>query len=164
MNVSLINNEIANCWNQAKIVPILNPNKLPTEQKVVPTNCTFLHTIESAREVDATGTIPNNCTHPLLSIATRLQIKTRHQYAPHGHYEDNSQLSVKLAYRTLLTIDISKAFDTVPRHLLIDEMLNTHIYDNVKNYFATNYVSGCQGITQYNSGSSTTRQHINEVP
>ena len=66
--------------------------------------------------------------------------------------------------RTLIAaIDISKAFDTVPRHILINKILDTHIHPNFKKWLA-NFLSGRHGHTIYNSKPSTTRPFTNGVP
>ena len=70
----------------------------------------------------------------------------------------------KPAYRSLLiAIDISKAFDTVPRHLLINKILNTHIHPNFKKWLA-NFLSGRHGYTTYNGKSSRTKHYTNGTP
>ena len=70
----------------------------------------------------------------------------------------------KPAYRTLLaTIDISKAFDAVPRTLLIQKIFNTNIDTHTKKWL-TNYLTGRHAYTLYNDKPSTTKRYTNGVP
>ena len=70
--------------------------------------------------------------HEAITLTTRLQITTLYIHPPHKSRVNNTRRpQQKPAYRSLLAaIDISKAFDTVPRHL-INKMLNT-IHPNKK--------------------------------
>ncbi|KAF2361967.1 Reverse transcriptase domain [Trinorchestia longiramus] len=63
----------------------------------------------------------------------------------------------------LLTIDISKAFDTIPRYLLIKRIYNTELHNNTKRSLA-NYLSGKQLYVHYSGKSSKTLNIPNGVP
>jgi len=72
--------------------------------------------------------------------------------------------SKRPAQRTLLaTIDISKAFDAVPKYTLIDKVHNTNMHNNTKRWLA-NYLSGRQAHVNYNGKSSRTHNITNGVP
>ena len=63
----------------------------------------------------------------------------------------------------LATVDISKAFDTVPRTLLIQKIFNTNIDTHTKKWLA-NYLTGRHAYTLYNDKPSTTKRYTNGVP
>ena len=70
----------------------------------------------------------------------------------------------KPALRSLIAaIDISKAFDTVPRHVLISKILDTDIPPNYKKWLA-NFLSGRQAYVSYRGQQSKTRMFPNGVP
>jgi hypothetical protein len=70
----------------------------------------------------------------------------------------------KPPYRTvLITIDISKAFDAIPRHLLINKIINTGAHNNTKRWLS-NYLSGRQSYVEYNGKTSRTKIFPNDVP
>ena len=70
----------------------------------------------------------------------------------------------KPAHRTMLaTIDISKAFDTVPRTLLIQKIYNTNIDIYHKRWLA-NFLTGRHAYTEHKGKPSTTRRYTNGVP
>ncbi|KAF2352494.1 Reverse transcriptase domain [Trinorchestia longiramus] len=71
--------------------------------------------------------------------------------------------SCKPAKRTLLlTIDISKAFDAIPRYLLIKKIYNTKLHNDTKIWLA-NYLSGRQSYVHYSGKSSKTLNIPNGV-
>ena len=162
-NYSLAHNSIPNIWKLAKIVPILKPNKPPTEPasyRPISLLCNPSKILERLVLNNITPHIPLSPTQhgfrPQHSTSTLLTNIT--QTILEGLN------SPKPAYRSILTaIDISKAFDTVPRHLLIHKILNTHIHTNVKKWLA-NFLSGRHGYTVYNGKSSRTRHYTNGVP
>ena len=70
----------------------------------------------------------------------------------------------KPANLTLLTtIDISKAFDTVPKDILKHKIYNTTAHNNTKRWLA-NYITGRQALVEYNNPYSHTRVYPNGVP
>jgi sarcosine oxidase/L-pipecolate oxidase len=72
--------------------------------------------------------------------------------------------SKRLANRTvLITIDISKAFDTIPHHLLINKIYNTSLHNNTKRWLS-NYLSGRHAFVHYNDKSSNILRFPNGVP
>ena len=62
----------------------------------------------------------------------------------------------------LTTIDISKAFDAIPRHRLMDKLYNTNMHNNTKRWLA-NYLGGTQSRVSFNVKSSHTRNFPNRV-
>ncbi|KAF2368698.1 Reverse transcriptase domain [Trinorchestia longiramus] len=97
---------------------------------------------------------------------------TQHGYRPHHstitlltNIAQNMQdiNSRKPAKRTLLlTIDISEAFDVIPRYHLIKKIYNTELH-NTKRWFA-NYLSGRQVYVHYSGKSSKTLNIPNGEP
>ena len=162
-NTSIQHNTIPNIWKLAKIISILKPNKSPTE----PASYRPISLLSNPSKILERLVLDNITPHIPLST-------TQHGFRP--KHSTNTLLTNitqttleglndrKPAKRTIVaTIDISKAFDTVPRHLLIDKILNTHIHNNVKKWLA-NYLSGRHGYTIYNGKSSRTRHYTNGVP
>ena len=70
----------------------------------------------------------------------------------------------KPATRSLIAaIDISKAFDTVPRYLLIAKILQSEVPPNLKKWLA-NFISGRQASVSWGGTKSKTRMFPNGVP
>src|SRR5215470_12727900 len=149
-------------WKLAHIIPILKPNKNPT---------------------DPTSYRPISLLSTISKLFEKLILNRIQQYLPvsptqHGFKKQYSTTTLltdltqhiltgfnqKPPLRTVLTtIDINKAFDTVPRHILIDKILNTDMHTNDKKLLA-NFLSGrAAKVTQKNSSSKTYRL-FNGVP
>ena len=162
-NHSLHNNAIPNTWKLAKIIPILKPNKPPTE----PTSYRPISLLCTPSKILERLVLNNINTHIPLSN-TQHGFRSQHSTSTLLTHLTQTTLeglnANKPATRTLLaTIDISKAFDTVPRHLLINKILNTPIHSAYKKWLA-NYLSGRRGQTYYNGKSSRTRHYTDGVP
>ena len=162
-NYTIQHNNIPHIWKTAKIVPILKPNKPPTEPasyRPISLLCTpskilerlVLNNINHHIPLSPSqhGFRPQHSTSTLLTNLTQTTLEGLNHSKP--------------ALRTLLVaIDISKAFDTVPRHILINKILNTHIHNNYKKWLA-NLLTGRKAHTTYNGKSSQTRHFQNGVP
>ena len=162
-NFSLTNNSIPNIWKLAKITPLLKPNKPPTE----PASYRPISLLCNPSKILERLVLNNISPHITLS-PTQHGFRSQHSTATLLTNMTQTTLeglnSSKPAYRSLIaTIDISKAFDTVPRHLLIEKILDTHIHQNFKKWLA-NFLSGRHGYTLYNGKSSRTRHYTNGVP
>jgi hypothetical protein len=162
-NKSIQHNTIPNTWKLSRIIPILKPNKPPTD----PASYRPISLISNPAKILERLVLDNITPHIPLA-------DSQHGFRPkHSTYTLLTNITQKTleglndrkpARRTIVAaIDISKAFDTVPRHLLIDKILNTHIQSNVKKWLA-NYLSGRQGRTEYNGKSSRTKHYTNGVP
>ena len=162
-NHSITNNCIPNMWKLANITPLLKPHKPPTER----TSYRPISLLSNPSKIlerlvlqDITPDIPlapsqhgfraQHSTSSLLTHMTQIIHEGLNQSKP--------------AKRTIIAaIDISKAFDTTPRHLLINKILNTHIQPHYKKWLA-NFLTGRHGKTQYNGKSSTTKRYTDGVP
>ena len=162
-NHSVINNSIPNLWKTAKIIPILKPNKTPTEPasyRPISLLCNPIKILERLILTNITPHIPLSpsqhgfrALHSTTTLLTSLTQTTL-----------EGLNTPKPALRTLLaTIDISKAFDTVPRTLLINKIFDTDIHINIKKWLA-NYLTGRHGYTVHYGKSSTTKHYTNGVP
>ena len=162
-NYSLQFNTIPNLWKTAKIIPILKPNKSPTQPasyRPISLLCNPVKILERLILVNITPHIPLSPT----------QHGFRSQHSTSTLLTSLSQTILeglntpKPAHRTLVaTIDISKAFDTIPRPLLIQKIFNTDMHINIKKWLA-NYLSGRHGYTIHNGMKSSTRHFTNGVP
>lgn len=165
---NIINYSYAHCiiphiWKIGKIIALLKPNKIATEPasyRPITLLCTPSKVLER---------LILNKTTPYIPLSP-----TQHGYRPnHSTTTLLTNLTQKVQdginsrrppHRTLLiTIDISKAFDAIPRPLLINKIYNTTLHNNTKRWLA-NYLSGRQSYVHYNGESSTTKNFPNGVP
>ena len=137
---------------KGKIISILKPSKFPTEPSSYrPISLLYNHIKILERLIRNTITphIPLSPTQhgfsALHSTTTLLATLTQNMH-------ENLNIP-KPAYRTLVaTKDISKAFDTVSRKLLIQKKFNTNI--DTKKWLAT-YLTGRHAYTLYNDKQPT---------
>ena len=162
-NHSITHNSIPTLWKKAKIVPILKPHKTPTEPASYRPISLLFNPVKILERLVLTNITPHIPLSP-----TQHGFRTLHSTTTLLTSLTQTTLeglnTPKPAHRTLLaTIDISKAFDTVPRTLLTQKIFNTNIHINYKKWLA-NYLTGRQGYTIHNGKSSTTRRYTNGVP
>ena len=162
-NLSITQNTIPNIWKLAKIIPILKPNKPPTE----PASYRPISLLCNPSKILERLVLNNISAHIPLAPS---QHGFRSQHSTSTLLTNMTQTILeglntpKPAYRSLVAaIDISKAFDTVPRHLLIGKIINTDIHPNFKKWLA-NFLSGRHGYTIHNGKPSRTRHYTNGVP
>lgn len=162
-NYSYQHCKIPTIWKKGKIITILKPKKDPTQAasyRPITLLCTpskiierhILHNINPHILLSPTqhGFRPNHSTNTLLTNLTQ-------------HTFDGINCK-RPAQRTILaTVDISKAFDAIPRFPLTDKIYNTTMPNNTKRWLA-NYLSGRQSYVSYNNKSSHTRILPNGVP
>ena len=70
--------------------------------------------------------------------------------------------SAKVSTTLLTPMDISKAFDEIPRQRLMDKLYNTNMH-NTKRRLA-NYLGGWQSHVSFNGKSSHPRNFPTDVP
>ena len=162
-NASIALNVIPSIWKQATIVPILKPGKPPTipgSYRPISLLCTISKVLER---------LVLNKISPLLPISS-----TQHGFRPlHSTSTLLTSLSQSIleglnhskpAPRSLVAaIDISKAFDTVPRYRLVSKILDTELAPCYKKWLA-NFVAGRQSHVSYSGTKSKPRQFPNGVP
>ena len=162
-NRSIRLNVIPSKWKLASIIPILKPAKPPTaasSYRPISLLCTPSKILERLVLEKISPHVPLSPTQhgfrPLHSTSTLLTSLTQSTL--------EGLNSSKPAFRTLLAaVDISKAFDTVPRHILIDKIIDTALPPNYKKWLA-NFLSGRQANTSWNGKRSKTRNFPNGVP
>src|SRR5678815_4310479 len=73
-------------------------------------------------------------------------------------------MCIRDRYRTVVVaLDMSKAFDTVNIHKLINKIHNINIPQNIQKFIA-NYLKGRKAYTLYNNSKSRQRQLKTGVP
>ena len=162
-NRSISHNSIPNAWKIAKIVPILKPNKVPTEPssyRPISLLCSPVKILERL----VLNTISPHIPLSPSQHGFRAQHSTTTLLATLTQYIQEGMNAPRPAYRTLLaTIDISKAFDTIPRTLLIQKIFNTDIDMYTKKWLA-NYLTGRHAFTLFGEVPSSIRRFTNGVP
>ena len=162
-NHSIRLNVIPSIWKLASIIPLLKPGKPPTspssyrpisllsnpakilERLVLDKIAPFIPTSPSQH-----GFKPLHSTTSLLTSLSQSILEGLNHSKP--------------APRSLVAaIDISKAFDTVPRYNLISKILDTDLHPNYKKWLA-NFISGRQSHISYDGVTSKTRRFPNGVP
>jgi hypothetical protein len=162
-NHAWLHNIFPPIWKHALIIPILKPNKSPKEVSSY-RPISLLSTVSKVFEKLILAKINNNI--PL----SNTQHGFRQNYSTNTLLTDLSQRiltgfnQTPPPIRTIMAaIDINKAFDTVPRHILINKILNTNISPNDKKIIS-NFLSNRTGqVIQGKHKSKTYRLH-NGVP
>ena len=150
-------------WKISKVITLLKPGKTPTDAasyRPITLLCTPSKVVERLLLRKITPHIPLSPTqhgyrqnHSTTTLLTNLTQKV-----------NDGINSRNPPHRTLLiTIDISKAFDAIPRTLLINKIYNTTLHNNTKRWLA-NYLSGRQSFVHYNGVPSITKNFPNGVP
>ncbi|KAK3890060.1 hypothetical protein Pcinc_005975 [Petrolisthes cinctipes] len=142
-NHSYSHNTIPNIWKHGNIITIPKPNKdptLPSSHRPITLLCTPSKIIERLIITQITPHIPLASTQhgfrPLHSTNTLLTDLTQRIY--------DGINSDRPPHRTLLvTLDISKAFDAIPRHNLTNKIYNTNMHNNTKRWLTRRKNSPC---------------------
>ena len=163
INYSWLHNKIPAVWKIAHIVPILKPNKPPN----LP---------ESYRPISLLSTISK-----LMEKLVLARIKPHLPISPEQHgFREQHSTSTLLTNVTqtildgfnqqapplrtvLVAVDISKAFDTVPRYILSNKILNTNFHSNDKKWL-TNFLANRQCRVTHNHQISKINKLYNGVP
>ncbi len=135
--------KIPQVWKKAIIIPILKPGKppnMPASYRPISLLCTASKIMERLILQNISPFVPLSPSQhgfrPLHSTTTHLSTLT--QLILDGFNQRQPPLRTVLA-----AIDIHKAFDTVPRHILTDKILQTDMHTNDKKWL-TNFISGRQ--------------------
>ena len=162
-NWSVSGNCIPTRWKVASVIPILKPGKDPTS----PSSYRPISLLSNVSKI--LERLVLNEIAPLIPLSS-----TQHGFRPqHSTTTLLCSLSQsvlegfnekKPASRSLIAaIDISKAFDTVPRYLLIAKILQSEVPPNLKKWLA-NFISGRQASVSWGGTKSKTRMFPNGVP
>ena len=162
-NLSIQSSDIPAIWKTSKIIPLLKPGKPPdssTSYRPISLLCPAAKVLERLLLPYLNNSLP---THP-----------SQHGFKPlHSTTSALLTLSNSIAEgfnqkqppsRTLAAaIDLSKAFDSVPIHLLISKISSTNLHPNIIRWFST-YLRGRMAYCSYNYYSSSHRIVRTGVP
>ena len=162
-NLSINTNTIPQIWKTAKIIPIPKPNKNPQlgpSFRPISLLSPIAKTLEKIILPDITNHIPaTSHQHGFKkahSTTTALHTLTNHIMTGFNQKRPPN--------RTItIALDMSKAFDTVNHHTLLNKIAHTNI-PPLTIQFLTNYLRGRQAFTEYNSTKSKTRRIRTGVP
>jgi hypothetical protein len=162
-NMTLNSNIIPQIWKLAKIIPIPKPNKdasLGTSYRPISLLSPIAKLIEKILHPYLTDNIqPTEHQHGFKTGHST--VTALHQITNHITTGFNQKRPPK---RTItIALDMSKAFDTVNLHTLIDKITTTTIPNTIVK-FISNYIRGRKAFTQYNSSSSFQKQFKSGVP
>ena len=159
---SWTHNIIPPFWKHAIIIPILKPNKDPKHPS-------------SYRPISLLSTVSKLFEKLILKLISPSLPTVQHQ---HGFKPKHSTTTLLTdltqdilsgfnenpPLRTVMVaIDINKAFDTVPRHLLIEKIRRLNLHPNNKHILA-NFLSGRTACVQQRHSKSKTFKIHNGVP
>src|SRR6187401_605445 len=150
-------------WKLAKIIPIPKPNKDPnpgTSYRPI----SLLSPIAKTMEKVLLPHITSNIT----PVSHQHGFKTQHSTSTALHHLTN-QITTGFnqkqpADRTIVvSLDLSKAFDTVNIHNQIKKLQQTNVTNLIKKFVA-NYIKGRKGYTLYQGAQSKQQQFKTGVP
>ena len=160
-NAAINDNKIPHVWKLANIIPIPKPNKdinIVTSYRPISLLSVIAKTLEKVILPYITQNIPN--------ITTQHGFKTKHSTNTAIHNINNTVAAGfnQPPTRTIaVALDMSKAFDTVNIHTLIDKLTQTNIPHTILRYSA-NYIKGRIAYTTFRNHTSTKRQFKSGVP
>jgi len=154
-NLTLTSNRIPQIWKLAKIIPIPKPNKPANEGtsfRPISLLSPIAKVLEKALLPHITAEIPNNPHQhgfkPLHSTTTVLNNITN-TIAEGFNQKPPPKRTV------LVSLDMSKAFDTVNHHKLTSKILNLTTINPTITKFISNYLKGRKTFTTYNQITSS---------
>ena len=107
-------------------------------------------------------------TQNIPNITTQHGFKTKHSTNTALHNINNTAATgfnqpIPLTHTIAVALDMSKAFDTVNIHTLIDKLTQTNISYTILRYIA-NYIKRRMAYTTFRNHTSTKRQFKSGVP
>ena len=163
LNLALKTNTIPQIWKLAKIIPIPKPNKDPnlgTSYRPISLLSPIAKTMEKILLPYITSNIP--------PVKHQHGFKSLHSTTTALHQITNQIVKgfnqKQPPERTIVvSLDLSKAFDTVNIHNLIQKLQQTNIPNLIKKFVA-NYIKGRKGYTLYQGSKSRQQQFKTGVP
>ena len=163
LNLALNHNIIPQIWKLAKIIPIPKPNKDPcvgTSYRPISLLSPIAKTLEKVLLPYITPNLPQ--------IKHQHGFKTLHSTTTALHQITNQIIQgfnqPQPPQRTIVvSLDLSKAFDTVNIHSLIKKMQQTTVPTTIIK-FISSYIKGRKGFTQFQNTNSKQQQFKTGVP
>ena len=147
-NRSVLTNDIPSNWKIANIIPILKPGKSssdPGSYRPISLLSTLIKTLEKLILKIIQPHLPVHvaqhgfrAAHSTTTLLTSLT-----QNIANGFNEKQPP-----SRTVMVAIDINKAFDTTPRHILMQKILRTELPTNYKKWLI-NFISGRQAHVTY---------------
>ena len=154
-NRSWLYNEIPQIWKHANIIPILKPNKqpnLPSSYRPISLLSNLAKVMERLIQPQIKQQLPvspiqhgfkeNHSTSTLLTNLTQ-------------HIADGFNQTSPPSRTILAAIDINKAFDTLPKHILIQKIHNTTLHNNHKRWLVNLLTGRSANVIHKNTKSHT---------
>jgi RNA polymerase subunit RPABC4/transcription elongation factor Spt4 len=163
LNLALTLNIIPHIWKLAKIIPIPKPNKDPNSgpsYRPISLLSPIAKTMEKVLLPHITPGLPD--------IKHQHGFKTMHSTTTALHQLTNQITQgfnqAQPPLRTVVvSLDLSKAFDTVNIHSLINKLHQTTVPTTIIKFIA-NYIKGRKGFTHYQGSNSKQQQFKTGVP
>ena len=162
-NLALSTNCIPHIWKLAKIIPIPKPIKDPTLGTSY-RPISLLSPIAKTMEKVLLPHITSNIT----PVSHQHGFKTQHSTSTALHHLTNQittgfNQKQPADHTIVVSLDLSKAFDTVNIHNLIQKLQQTNVTNLIKKFVA-NYIKGRKGYTLYQGAQSKQQQFKTGVP
>ena len=161
-NKSISSNTIPQIWKRAAIIPILKPNKPtndPGSYRPISLLCPAVKILER--------TILNRIKHLLPSPTHQHGFKPLHSTTTaltHISQFIQEGICKKKPHRTVMAaVDVSKAFESIPRTVLLQKLYNTELNNAYKKWIA-NWISGRDAYVFHWGQKSKVRNLKNGVP
>jgi hypothetical protein len=162
-NHSIINNAIPNAWKEATIIPLLKPGKssnLPSSFRPISLLCTSCKVMERLILNEIGPSLPTAAHQhgykPEHSTTTYLSLLSQAVLTGFNHRSPPLRT-------VMVTIDLQKAFDKVPRILLSEKIINCDIHNNYKKWL-TNLLTNRSAKVSCLRQLSVQRRLPNGVP
>ena len=162
-NQSVTHNQIPTIWKRSKIIPLLKPGKSPTQSSSF-RPITLLCCLSKALE-----TLMLTRTSPYMPTVKH-QHGYKKQHSTTTYLTNLTQFILdgfnlkKPAKRTIMaTLDIEKAFGSIPKHILIKKIFKTKMHNNDKKWLA-NLLTDRRSYVQLNNTNSKLMKLANGVP
>ena len=162
-NTALNTNIIPHIWKTAKVIPIPKHGKDPT-QGTSYRPIALLSPIAKTLEKILLPHITSNITPPTHQHGFRAKHSTTTALHNINNTITKGFNQKQPPERTIaVALDMSKAFDTVHHHKLIDKLHNTNIPNTITKFVA-NYIKGRKQYVLYNNTASRKRNTKTGVP